>query len=510
MNNGTGIEPTRSPPLLQGRIRTDAGTLHWDYATQTPITLHGHLPFFAQFLSSGNLFSDWLADCPLAYSSNNAPKVADVMGTAVVSVLAGHSRYCHAAALFGDSVAAQMLGIGRIVSHDSLARAFKKMDETQALDWLQGHLLSKIEPLPQHAYVLDIDSTVKPVYGSQEGAEIGYNPRKPGRPSYCHHAYMVGAARLFAGVDVLPGNQTAGCHSHPGLFRILDALPRRLRPCFVRGDIAFGNEGTMAGSGKRGIDFLFKLRQSPNVKRLIKGLDRPGTDWKDAGAGWKGTESTLRLEGWSRARRAVVLRRPKQRDAAAPAELKQPGLQDEFGFVEESGAPEYEWAVLVTSLSCELRTLAQLYRDRGDCENMFDELKNQWGWGGFTTHKMKPTKIMAGIIALVYNWWNIFCRLAEPEEHMEAITSRPMLQNLVGCLVRSGGKRLIHLGMAGRDAVKVGEILEETSTFLEGILTATQLKPEEKWARVLHRAFKKFLKGLQLPPTSDGGQLLLA
>ena len=510
MNNGTDIEPTRSHPLLQGRIRTDAGTLHWDYATQTPVTLHGHLPFFAQFLSSGNLFSDWLADCPLAYSSNNAPKVADVMGTAVVSVLAGHSRYCHAAALFGDSVAAQMLGIGRFVSHDSLARALKKMDEARALDWLQGHLLLKIEPLLQHAYVLDIDSTVKPVYGSQEGAEIGYNPRKPGRPSYCYHAYMVGTARLFAGVDVLPGNQTAGCHSHPGLWRILDGLPRRFRPCFVRGDIAFGNEGTMAGCERRGIDFLFKLRQSPNVKRLIKSLDRPGTDWKDAGAGWRGTESTLRLEGWSRTRRVVVLRRPKQRDAAAPAELKQPGLQDEFGFVEESGAPEYEWAVLVTSLSCELRTLAQLYRDRGDCENMFDEMKNQWGWGGFTTHKMKPTKIMAGIIALVYNWWNIFCRLAEPEEHMEAITSRPMLQNLVGCLARSGGKRLIHLSMAGREAVKVGEILEETSTFLEGILTATQLKPEEKWARVLYRAFKKFLKGLQLPPTSDGGQLLLA
>ena len=52
MSIGTDIEPTPSRPLLQGRIRTDAGTLHWDYATQPPVTLHGHLPFFAQFLSS--------------------------------------------------------------------------------------------------------------------------------------------------------------------------------------------------------------------------------------------------------------------------------------------------------------------------------------------------------------------------------------------------------------------------------------------------------------------------
>ena len=32
-------------------------------------------------------------------------------------------------------------------------------------------------------WVLDIDATVKPLYGRQEGAELGYNPAKPGRPS---------------------------------------------------------------------------------------------------------------------------------------------------------------------------------------------------------------------------------------------------------------------------------------------------------------------------------------
>jgi hypothetical protein len=35
--------------------------------------------------------------------------------------------------------------------------------------------------------------------------------------------------------------------------------------------------------------------------------------------------------------------------------------------------------VLVTSLEGELLTIAQLYRDRGDAENNFDELNNQWG-----------------------------------------------------------------------------------------------------------------------------------
>jgi len=38
----------------------------------------------------------------------------------------------------------------------------------------------------------------------------------------------------------------------------------------------------------------------------------------------------------------------------------------------------WEYAALVTSLDREILTLGQLYRDRADCENGFDELKNQW------------------------------------------------------------------------------------------------------------------------------------
>jgi len=38
---------------------------------------------------------------------------------------------------------------------------------------------------------LDIDSTVATVYGKQEGAEVGYNPTKKGRPSYSIKAAFI-------------------------------------------------------------------------------------------------------------------------------------------------------------------------------------------------------------------------------------------------------------------------------------------------------------------------------
>ena len=65
--------------------------------------------------------------------------------------------------------------------------------------------------------------------------------------------------------------------------------------------------------------------------------------------------------------------------------------------------PAYEYQVLVTSLGEELLTVADLYRQRADVENVYDELKNQWGWGGFTTRDLRRCQVAARNVALVYN-----------------------------------------------------------------------------------------------------------
>jgi len=39
----------------------------------------------------------------------------------------------------------------------------------------------------------------------------------------------------------------------------------------------------------------------------------------------------------------------------------------------------------VTNSNYELKAIGQLYHDRTDYENGFDELKNQWGRIGYTT-----------------------------------------------------------------------------------------------------------------------------
>jgi len=55
----------------------------------------------------------------------------------------------------------------------------------------------------------------------------------------------------------------------------------------------------MEGAEQRGLGYVFKLKQSMNVKRLIAKL--LGNDhWVDAGEKWQGLDTELQLSGWSR------------------------------------------------------------------------------------------------------------------------------------------------------------------------------------------------------------------
>ena len=144
-----------------------------------------------------------MADCPLAFVSPNAPRKRDVLGTLMLSILAGHRRYAHITALRADSVNPPLLGMRKVISEDAVRRALAKIDDTAGINWLQTHLDYCLMPLLQEPWILDADCTIKPLYGEQEGAVVSYNPRKPGRPSHCYHTYMLSNLRLVLGVDVV-------------------------------------------------------------------------------------------------------------------------------------------------------------------------------------------------------------------------------------------------------------------------------------------------------------------
>jgi hypothetical protein len=197
----------------------------------------------------------------------------------------------------------------------------------------------------------------------------------------------------------------------------------------------------------------------------------------------RGLEGQLQLSGWDRERRVVMLRRPLQGEVLLAGQLEG---QQVFAFIEED-APirRYEYAVLVTSLPHPVMTLAQRYRDRGAAENSFDELKNQWGWGGFTTKDLHRCQLTARAVALVYNWWSLFVRLAHPKARLEASTSRPLLLTGIAEKTRHARQDRLTITPVHGQGEQAKILLTKVSTLLkEWQRNAEQLKLKTVWESV--------------------------
>lgn len=474
---------------------------HVEWDPHAPVTPLGQLVFFAQFLASGGLFAEWVRTCPLRFTSPNAPEVTDLLGTITLAILAGQNRYAHVTGLRADTVNPQGLGMSQVCSEDSVRRAFAQADPAACAAWQCGALQTTWQPALRWPWILDLDVTVKPIYGHQEGAEIGYNPQKPGRPSHTYHTLFVRHLRLVLDVEVRPGKQLAATHSRDNLWRVWDRWPPEHRPWLLCGDASFGNENLASDCEARGQKYLFRLRRSAGVKQLVRLLEQKG-GWRPGVHGWSGLEGQLQLTGWSRARRVVVLRRPKERAAAAPADphaLPWPAL------ALSQPPPESEYQVLVTNLTEEILSLSGLYAQRADAENVYDELKNQWGWGGFTTKDLLRCQVAARNVALIYNWWNLFVRCAEPTRPREAVTSRPLLLCAVGRVVASGRQITLRLTSTHAEAARAQQLLTGVSLFLSGLLnTAEQLTASQRWERIWERILSPWLRPAGLIPGPSG------
>jgi hypothetical protein len=245
-------------------------------------------------------------------------------------------------------------------------------------------------------------------------------------------------------------------------------------------------------------------------------MQHGGGRWEDAGDGWEVLESSLRLSGWSQERRVVLVRempalapvgaqRRRRKDHISPA---LPGSGD-WG---QSLAP---WAgkiaVLVTTLDPKAypaRVLARLYRERADAENIYDELKNQWGWGGFTTKLLAPTRIMANMVALIYNWWTLYGRMFDGEHHREAVTSRPALLEGVARMTKSGGRRTLKVSLQHEKSGEIQKLILNISRTLQRFSAITEgWEQEQRWACLLTYIFRRWLGGKwlgQLPAQAEG------
>ncbi|MDP2794514.1 MAG: hypothetical protein Q8O25_10620, partial [Sulfurisoma sp.] len=116
-------------------------------------------------------------------------------------------------------------------------------------------------------------------------------------------------------------------------------------------------------------------------------------------------------------------------------------------------------------------------------------------------HDLHRCQLAARGVALAYNGWSLFVRLAHPDARREAITSRPLLMSSVERRTEHAGQTTITLTGLHAHFEKARTALMRVSALLQGWVTqaAEQLNPVTVWQRVCDH-LKLTLAGIGPPP----------
>jgi hypothetical protein len=79
------------PPGEDTKLNTFGGRVDVLWDPKAEVTALGPLVYFIQFLKTSGLWESWVEDCPLTYTSNNAPPKVGILGGILITLLAGHS-----------------------------------------------------------------------------------------------------------------------------------------------------------------------------------------------------------------------------------------------------------------------------------------------------------------------------------------------------------------------------------------------------------------------------------
>ncbi|MDH5553372.1 MAG: hypothetical protein OEX82_08590, partial [Nitrosomonas sp.] len=117
-----------------------------------------------------------------------------------------------------------------------------------------------------------------------------------------------------------------------------------------------------------------------------------------------------------------------------------------------------------------------------------------WGWGGYTTRDLERCNLSARAVALIYNWWSWYVRLAHPKTRLEAITSRPMLLNGIARLTQHAGQSRLLLTLTHQSGSKIKAMIANIRKGLDYILpNAPQLPKADRWSALVRYIISKII-----------------
>jgi hypothetical protein len=371
-----------------------------------------------------------LAQAPLPQpGSNRGLCPTQVVQSFLVTIWVGGLRFAQTALVRYDEGLRAIFGlreVGCVSTFTRFFRRFQRRDIEEVFQYLSHWCW---ERLAAHSWTIDLDSSVMTRYGHQEGSERGYNPRHRGKRS--HHPLIAFAAecRMVVSAWLRPGN-TADASNVGNFFQeVLNVLGPRHRIGLVRADSGFCIGNFFDLLEQEQIDYIVVARVMGVLRRQIAGLK----NWVQLDERTAAAECPYQAEGWSRARRMVVLRFPIWERPSGQLLFDMPG---------------YSYAVYVTNLRLSTTHVRQLYLGRADSENRIKELLQDFAMSGFVSQKFWATEAAFRMALCAYNLMSLFRQLTLGQASKHTLsTLRTQCFAIGASLGRAGHRQLLRLGL---------------------------------------------------------------
>tara|TARA_B100001971_G_scaffold127444_1_gene117428 strand:+ start:111 stop:1271 length:1161 start_codon:yes stop_codon:yes gene_type:complete len=327
---------------------------------------------------------------------NTQHSLTALLRQAVYSRLAGYEDTNNAGRLSVDPAMRQLVG-ERAVSRQAASASEMSRFETDMLtqppnlETLMGLSARWIDSIqgrdPGHVLILDLDSSVSPTHGDQEGS--AYNGHF-GCACY-HPLFCFNQSGDLERVQLRNGN----VHSADDWRSVLEPVVVRYRDKairkFFRGDAAFARPDVYEFLEADRYGYVIRLPANARLYREVKNLIQSPPEPPVEEPVVYYASFSYQADSWDRPRRVIA------KVAWHPGELL-----PRLGFV-------------VTNLTWSPQKVVKFYNRRGTAEQWIKEGKHALNWTRLSCHDFVDNQVRLQLFALAYNLGNFLRRLALPE-----------------------------------------------------------------------------------------------
>ena len=401
--------------------------------TARAVTPFGGLSVLIEFLGKIGYRQQVREHLPVHLRSPNAIAPEETFTAFLISVLAGARRFAHTALLRADRALHALLGMKRFPTDDTIRNLFKRFRQGLVVQFYEPLWAWQLARVPKRGggYSLDLDSTVFERYGEQEGVKRGYNPRKHGRASHHPLLAVLGEASFILHGWLRSGNTRSDSGVVEFLKEAMAKLESREWIRVVRADSGFFAQELLQYLESMKLHYIV-------VARLTKWLKREAArvqEWRALDETYAVGEFRLKLLGWDRERRFVVVR---ERLRETKRSLGRKLLE----------VPGYTFRVFVTNRAEAPEEIWRDYNQRACIEQRIEELKSDLAADDFCLREFFATEAAFLGILMLFNLLGEFQRASGMTGYRQPATLRVQVFLCGAILGRTGHHPVLHLSAA--------------------------------------------------------------